>query len=89
MFGHDPELPGGFQDADLEMAEMTERANRAARLRRQALAKAAPELLQACKTVIAWNMTAATEREWNSYRLAVVEQVRAAIAKAEPQEEEV
>ena len=27
-FGHDPELPGGFQDADLEMAELEEAAER-------------------------------------------------------------
>ena len=33
MFGHDDELPAGFQDADLEMRELTEAANRAARLR--------------------------------------------------------
>ena len=33
-FGHDPELPGGFQDADLEMDAAVERANIQARLKR-------------------------------------------------------
>ena len=33
-FGHDPELPGGFQDADLEMNAAVERANIQARLKR-------------------------------------------------------
>jgi len=33
-FGHDPELPGGFQDADLEWDERRKRANIQARLRR-------------------------------------------------------
>ena len=33
-FGHDPELPGGFQDADLEMNAAIERANIQARLRK-------------------------------------------------------
>ena len=33
-FGHDPELPGGFQDADLEMNAAVERANIQARLRK-------------------------------------------------------
>ena len=28
-FGWDPEVPTGFQDADIEMAEMRERANEA------------------------------------------------------------
>lgn len=28
MFGHDPELPNGFQDADLEMREFEEEAER-------------------------------------------------------------
>ncbi len=28
-FGHDPEVPAGFQDADVEMAEMREAANEA------------------------------------------------------------
>jgi hypothetical protein len=31
---HDPELPRGFQDADLEMAELTASAKRETRLRR-------------------------------------------------------
>ena len=26
-FGYDPEVPGGFQDADIEMRELEERAN--------------------------------------------------------------
>jgi len=29
-FGHDPEVPAGFQDADIEMAEMREAADEAA-----------------------------------------------------------
>ena len=33
-FGNDPELPGGFQDADLEMNAAVERANIQARLRK-------------------------------------------------------
>ena len=28
-FGYDPEVPAGFQDADIEMAEMAEAADRA------------------------------------------------------------
>jgi hypothetical protein len=34
MINHDSELPGGFQDADFEMAEVTAQANRESRLRK-------------------------------------------------------
>ena len=30
-FGHDPEVPAGYQDADIEMAELREAANRMCR----------------------------------------------------------
>lgn len=33
-YDYDPELPGGFQDADFEMRELTASANRAARMRK-------------------------------------------------------
>ena len=36
-FGYDPELPSGFQDADLEMAQLTESANRTARMRKRGI----------------------------------------------------
>ena len=32
MFGYDPEVPAGFQDADFEMAELEELGNRIHRL---------------------------------------------------------
>lgn len=34
---HDFELPGGFQDADFEMRDLQESANRAARLRKKGI----------------------------------------------------
>lgn len=34
-FGYDPELPAGFQEADLEMAELEREGNRRHRLRVQ------------------------------------------------------
>lgn len=34
-FGYDDELPGGFQDADLEMAELEREGNRRAKLDRE------------------------------------------------------
>lgn len=36
-WNYDPELPAGFQDADFEMRELEEAANRAARLRDQGI----------------------------------------------------
>jgi hypothetical protein len=35
--GHDPELPRGFQDADLEAAELADQAERSAALRRRGI----------------------------------------------------
>lgn len=32
MYSHDPELPAGLQDSDLEMASLTAQANRESRL---------------------------------------------------------
>lgn len=34
---YDPELPGGFQDADLEMHTLTQAANRESRLRKKGI----------------------------------------------------
>lgn len=37
MNSHDPELPRGFQDADLEMAEFQAKANHEAKLRKKGI----------------------------------------------------
>ena len=36
-YDYDPELPGGFQDADLEMSALTESANHEANLKRRGI----------------------------------------------------
>lgn len=37
MYDHDPELPRGYQDADLEMASLQEAGNTIARLRKRGI----------------------------------------------------
>ena len=37
MFGHDPELPAGYQDADLEMAGLQNLARRESQLKKQGI----------------------------------------------------
>jgi hypothetical protein len=37
MFGYDPELPDGFQDADFEMQNLIERGNLIAELKRKGI----------------------------------------------------
>ena len=44
MFGHDPELPNGFQDADLEMREFEEEAERLHRSEKRFLSTNVNEL---------------------------------------------
>jgi hypothetical protein len=49
MFGHDPELPNGFQDADFEMRALEEEANR---LHRETMAHDKRKLAQTAS--LAW-----------------------------------
>jgi hypothetical protein len=46
-FGHDPEVPGGYQDADLEQSELERKARELPPLRRARIRNADPDTVAA------------------------------------------